>query len=53
VEISSLFDNVDGYTVKEFIEAENRMHPLNIFNARSARACINRRIQILTIKLYG
>jgi hypothetical protein len=41
-EISSLFENVDRYIVKEFTVAENRMHSLNIFNASLAKACINK-----------
>jgi hypothetical protein len=42
VEISSLFESVDGEIVKEFIDAENRIHSLNIFNASRANAYINR-----------
>jgi hypothetical protein len=35
-----LYLSVDGYIVKEFIDAENRRHSLNIFNASLAKACI-------------
>jgi hypothetical protein len=42
VEMSSLFESVDGEIGKEFIDAENRMYSLNIFYGSRAKACINR-----------
>jgi hypothetical protein len=42
VEMSSVFESVDGEKVKEFTDAENRMHSLNIFNASRAQAYIYR-----------
>jgi hypothetical protein len=42
IEMSSLFDYVDGYIVKEFIDAENRMHPLCNITSLRKKSRINK-----------